>query len=516
MSMASRPMSRRSTLDARDSAPPPHISTSSLQHASSALPHSQQTPVAMATSSALPTTTPTTATSPPSRTPSLPLVVIKAQKPSSIQEIRDGALLMARGATTSTTTTIPTAAATSTGGSHRRPSIDSHHYTPQEDIPPRVASSIAALATPSSPTPSHHDTTQSPSASSSSLLTSFSPAAIQTRTIHPQVHYVFADDDPHASNLLSQLPKERTISLHLDPATGRISEVDSFIPEFQIMSVRAIPVPSPTTPSSNLQTSASSSSSLSGGSGGGGGIATAATNTPGTNAVSSLSSAPAQTTAALLQGPPSSSSSSIAHHNLASSTILGQTKAARGQLSTNTGASSGNSGLNSAATGTTGSSAMSRQASLKDASSMAEPSVPHSSSSLSSSQPVYRDWTLVIEGVETDPHPERGRPGYYCDTASGNELQFMEDSAQMSDSRRGGRTGGSDGGDGAISTIDSADSMDDAGHPMGGEAPVSKPMVLKAIGFHTEQDHETQQVNLILNDDYLDDCDAILASFGAR
>ncbi|KAG0268345.1 hypothetical protein DFQ27_006968 [Actinomortierella ambigua] len=404
---------------------------------------------------------------------------------------------------------------------------------------------MAALATPSSPSPSHHEATLSSSVSSDSSLTSSSPAAagaaaagaIQTRTIHPQVHYVFADDDPQASNLLSQLPKARTISLHLDPATGRISGVDSFIPEFQITNIRAIPVPSPNTPSSTLQASASSSS-LSGGGGSSsnsnsGGGTTSAT-TSGVSAISPSPPASAQATATLLQGQSSSSSSSsIAHHNLASSTILGQTKAARGQLSTSTSAGSGgsggisSSGSSGGVSGTAGTSSMSRQASLKEASSMTEPGPPpppssssssSSSSSVTSSQPVYRDWTLVIEGVETDPHPERGRPGYYYDMASGNELQFMEDSSHMAASRRGGGAGDSErGDDGATLTArHGSEGVDDDGHLMGGESPVSRPVVLTAIGFHTEQDHETQQMNLILNDDYLDDCDAILASFGAR
>ncbi|KAG0238350.1 hypothetical protein BGW42_005583 [Actinomortierella wolfii] len=492
-------MSRRSTMDARDGAlPPSHISTSNLQHATSP-PHLQHTPGGT-NSSALPT---------PSRTPSLPLVVIKAQKPSSIQEIRDQALLTTRDvhttATATTTTTAAAATSAATPGSRRSASISSdnnqhpqQHLPLHDDIPPSIASSMAALAATSS-SPSNADRMSSPSSPLPPL------AAIQTRTIHPQVHYVFADDDPQASSLLSQLPKQRTISLHLDPATGLITNVDSFIPEFQITSIQAVPVPSPNTPSSAFQTSSSSASLSTGGA------------TTAVNATSPPSPAPIPTSTTQAQGLSSSSHSSSSlntHHNQSSSTILAQTKAARGQVATITSGPSSTgtttSGSSSSSVTGGGTSAVSKQVGQSEPSSVAEPPP-----TAQPQQPVYRDWTLVIEGVETDTHPERGRPGYFYDKASGNELQFLEDSALLSPTLKRGA-----GGDVLSATLtggagSASDGTDGLGGSGGRDAPSRFPEPT-AVGFHTETDLETHQVNLVLNDDYLDDCDAILASFGAR
>ncbi|KAG0245232.1 hypothetical protein BGW41_002701 [Actinomortierella wolfii] len=490
-------MSRRSTMDARDGAlPPSHISTSNLQHATSP-PHLQHTPGGT-NSSTLPT---------PSRTPSLPLVVIKAQKPSTIQEIRDQALLTTRDvhttATATTATTTAAATSTATPGSRRSASISSdynqhpqQHLPLHDDIPPSIASSMAALAATSS-SPSNADLMSS----SSSPLPPL--AAIQTRTIHPQVHYVFADDDPQASSLLSQLPKQRTISLHLDPTTGLITNVDSFIPEFQITSIQAVPVPSPNTPSSAFQTSSSSASLSTGG-------ATTAVNT---TSPPSPAPIPTSTQTQGLSSSSHSSSSLNTHHNQSSSTILAQTKAARGQVATITSGPSSTgtttSGSSSSVTGG-GTSAVSKQVGQSEPSSVAEPPP-----TAQPQQPVYRDWTLVIEGVETDAHPERGRPGYFYDKASGNELQFLEDSALLSPTLKRGA-----GGDVLSATLtggagSASDGTDGLGGSGGRDAPSRFPEPT-AVGFHTEPDLETHQVNLVLNDDYLDDCDAILASFGAR
>ncbi|KAF9345628.1 hypothetical protein BGX26_002932 [Mortierella sp. AD094] len=72
----------------------------------------------------------------------------------------------------------------------------------------------------------------------------------QTRTIHPQVHYIF-EDDPLESEILESIPKSRYITLDLDPRTGTIKNVESFLTNLQVMDVKLVPFQSALTTSSS-------------------------------------------------------------------------------------------------------------------------------------------------------------------------------------------------------------------------------------------------------------------------
>ncbi|KAI7819184.1 hypothetical protein BC939DRAFT_461019 [Gamsiella multidivaricata] len=104
----------------------------------------------------------------------------------------------------------------------------------------------------------------SPPSSSSSTATS----TIQTRTLHPQVHYIF-ENDPLETEILESIPKSRCITLDLDPRSGSIKNVESFLMDLQVMDVKLVPFQaalatttiSTTTIATTSTTTASSSSS---------------------------------------------------------------------------------------------------------------------------------------------------------------------------------------------------------------------------------------------------------------
>ncbi|KAF9437500.1 hypothetical protein BGZ76_000496 [Entomortierella beljakovae] len=200
--------------------------------------------------------------------PALPTVVVKAHKPYSPDDILDAAVT-----TSSTTTTSPTSAALiaaqytslQQGQSqpHRSFSTDSVPFVlsplsttttagigASSPISPNVTRSGSSSQNVSSPKPSNDSNT-----SKDPISTTPVPSMIRTRTIHPQVHYIF-EDDPLENEILDSIPKSRCITLDLDPKSGAIKNVESFLTDLQIMDIKL----TPTQPS--LPTTSSSSSSL--------------------------------------------------------------------------------------------------------------------------------------------------------------------------------------------------------------------------------------------------------------
>lgn len=68
-----------------------------------------------------------------------------------------------------------------------------------------------------------------------------SPTDPQThiRTIHPKIHYIF-DNDPLEAEILEKVPKSRCITLDLDPKSGVVTNVESFLTGLQVMDVKLV------------------------------------------------------------------------------------------------------------------------------------------------------------------------------------------------------------------------------------------------------------------------------------
>lgn len=78
--------------------------------------------------------------------------------------------------------------------------------------------------------------------------------AVHTRTIHPMIHYIF-DNDPLEAAILENVPKSRCITLDLDPKSGMVTNVESFLTELQVMEVKLVSTSSAvstSTPSSDI------------------------------------------------------------------------------------------------------------------------------------------------------------------------------------------------------------------------------------------------------------------------
>ncbi|KFH64164.1 hypothetical protein MVEG_09989 [Podila verticillata NRRL 6337] len=60
-----------------------------------------------------------------------------------------------------------------------------------------------------------------------------------TRTIHPKIHYIF-DNDPLEAEILENVPKSRCITLDLDPKSGVVTNVESFLTGLQVMDVKLV------------------------------------------------------------------------------------------------------------------------------------------------------------------------------------------------------------------------------------------------------------------------------------
>ncbi|KAG0066691.1 hypothetical protein BGZ89_006990 [Linnemannia elongata] len=62
---------------------------------------------------------------------------------------------------------------------------------------------------------------------------------VQTRTLHPQVHYIF-ENDPLESEILESIPKSQCITMDFDPRSGVIKNVESYLTQLQVMDVRLV------------------------------------------------------------------------------------------------------------------------------------------------------------------------------------------------------------------------------------------------------------------------------------
>lgn len=64
-------------------------------------------------------------------------------------------------------------------------------------------------------------------------------SATHSWTIQPQVHYIF-ENDPLEMDILGSIPRSRCITLDLDPRSGSIKNVESFLPNLQVMDVKLV------------------------------------------------------------------------------------------------------------------------------------------------------------------------------------------------------------------------------------------------------------------------------------
>ncbi|KAF9586156.1 hypothetical protein BGW38_009153 [Lunasporangiospora selenospora] len=151
--------------------------------------------------------------------PSLPFVVLNAHKPSSIQDLISGT-------DPSESTDVPPASSSRTALGAGEATSPSSRQSPSTTARPGSTSSTAMTTAAAVPT------TAGPVPSSGL------PAnLIQTRTTHPQVHYLF-ENDPLEAEIMDSIPRSRCITLDLDPKTGAIKNVESFLPNLQVMDIR--------------------------------------------------------------------------------------------------------------------------------------------------------------------------------------------------------------------------------------------------------------------------------------
>ncbi|KAF9998955.1 hypothetical protein BGZ79_007388 [Entomortierella chlamydospora] len=179
--------------------------------------------------------------------PTLPFVVLKAHKPCSASDILDAA-----------------AAAQSSNFSPSQGLTQASRSASTDAAQPPPLSTVVAMngaPTPISPSISrtesmnHIPSMQRLRSDSNTLRDSATASgslalATKTRTIHPQVHYIF-EDDPLESEILESIPKSRYITLDLDPRTGTIKNVESFLTNLQVMDVKLMPFQSALTTSSS-------------------------------------------------------------------------------------------------------------------------------------------------------------------------------------------------------------------------------------------------------------------------
>ncbi|KAG0304074.1 hypothetical protein BGZ98_005951 [Dissophora globulifera] len=187
--------------------------------------------------------------------PTLPFVVLNAHRPYSASDIIDAAVAAA------SSTPAHNPGHVSTGGRSSSSSLlslkaplrtvtagaGSSEVAPISTSPLPIASGLVASPPISPSIGSKPGTSSSPApVPISSLPSSLSPPSavplseIQTRTLHPQVHYIF-ENDPLENEILESIPKSRCITLDLDPRSGVIKNVESFLTNLQVMDVKLVP-----------------------------------------------------------------------------------------------------------------------------------------------------------------------------------------------------------------------------------------------------------------------------------
>ncbi|KAG0340443.1 hypothetical protein BG004_006406, partial [Podila humilis] len=113
-------------------------------------------------------------------------------------------------------------------------SIPSLPYVVLNCHKPLHASEILAEEHDSTMREHSHQTRNESMAISAEGLTS-----VRSRIVHPQIHYIF-ENDPLETELLESVPKSRCITLDLDPKTGVVSNVESFLTGLQVMDVKLV------------------------------------------------------------------------------------------------------------------------------------------------------------------------------------------------------------------------------------------------------------------------------------
>ena len=168
--------------------------------------------------------------------PTLPFVVLRAHKPYSVDDI------------VSEVEQNP-----SFPGRSSPSSLNSR--APLRSSIPDVSSLTSSNTPRSGPNNDTYTTNDIPGSTGATAPSTSSPSTIHARTIHPQVHYIF-ENDPLEMDILASIPRSRCITLDLDPRSGFIKNVESFLPNLQVMDVKLV------TSQAAMTTSSGSSASL--------------------------------------------------------------------------------------------------------------------------------------------------------------------------------------------------------------------------------------------------------------
>ncbi|KAF9149048.1 hypothetical protein BG015_009186 [Linnemannia schmuckeri] len=64
-------------------------------------------------------------------------------------------------------------------------------------------------------------------------------SSVQTRTLHPHIHYIF-ESDPLETEILESIPKSQCITMDFDPRSGVVKNVESYLTQLQVMDVRLV------------------------------------------------------------------------------------------------------------------------------------------------------------------------------------------------------------------------------------------------------------------------------------
>ncbi|KAF9181210.1 hypothetical protein BGZ51_000587 [Haplosporangium sp. Z 767] len=188
--------------------------------------------------------------------PTLPLVVLKAHKPISANDIISAGV----GQSSSSSSLSPPRptpldfSLTSAPPSSTAAGATTASNTSRSQLPGTTTNNAPAQQAPRPSTLSRNNsTTATATATTTTSAKPLESTAIQVRTLHPQVHYIF-EDDPLEAEILGSIPRSRCITLDLDPRSGTVKNVESFVNHLQIMDVKLVPFqPAPPgSPSSSL------------------------------------------------------------------------------------------------------------------------------------------------------------------------------------------------------------------------------------------------------------------------
>ncbi|KAG0070678.1 hypothetical protein BGZ90_012550 [Linnemannia elongata] len=289
--------------------------------------------------------------------------------------------------------------------------------------------SVGMLRSSTAPVPQHHNppttattstttttaVTTSTSSGIPSALTDLSTntpmsTTVQTRTLHPQVHYIF-ENDPLETEILESIPKSQCITMNFDPRSGVIKNVESYLTQLQVMDVRLVQSFGQEVQQGQVQgvTLGGSSSSLSPPSASATGTGVGTGGGAGTEAVSSSSSASSLKATTTTSGggggrgpaddnrthsitsppQPNPSTSSPSSSSSGAPTSGGTLLARTNSLSSSTLQSSFKTSRRSTDKGTRGDTSVSDDKSS-------------SSATTTATTMATKDWTLVIDAVELD------------------------------------------------------------------------------------------------------------------